>query len=197
MITYYNNYCKKYQIKHQIILDIDFPKDKLVKIFKPYLLLYLTSKYAFVTFIKQYNFILFTRSMHLFYKFNPRFGRKIVKIQYKTGINFKRKICGKLIEFNDKHIKFSDTQNQNPKFLFDHLECTNYIYEGVIDYYELNNHENNSINDEDDRNEDDDEEDDGYDNATYSNNSYSDSEDEIPINNTDHYETYNDEDSVS
>jgi hypothetical protein len=122
MIKYYNNYCIKGGIKNKIAIDEEFPEEVLVKIFKPYLLLYLTSNYAFVGFIRHQNRVSFIRNMHRFYKFNPKFGRKIVRVQYKLGPKFGRKICGKSVEFKDAHIKFNEIDKQNAKFLLDHLE---------------------------------------------------------------------------
>jgi len=156
MIKYYNNYCKKGSIKNKISIDEDFPEDVLVKIFKPYLLLYLTSAYAFVGFVRHQNQVSFIRNMHRFYKFNPKFGRKIVRVQYKHGEKFGRKICGKRIEFENTHIKFNNVDKQNAKFLLDHLDCedvhaieiTSLIQNEHIYNYDTDDTENNDNNEE-------------------------------------------------
>jgi hypothetical protein len=160
MIKYYNSYCKKGSIKNKIALDEEFPEDVLVKIFKPYLLLYLTSAYAFVGFVRHQNQVSFIRNMHRFYKFNPRFGRKILRIQYKPGEKFGRKICGKRIEFEDAHIKFNEVTKQNAKFLLDHLEyedvhpieITSLIHNEHIFNYDTDDTENNEENNDDENN---------------------------------------------
>ena len=159
MIKYYNNYCIKGSIKNKIEIDEEFPEDVLVKIFKPYLFLYLTSNNAFVGFIRHQNRVSFIRNMHRFYKFNPKFGRKIVRVQYKLGAKFGRKICGKRVEFKDAHIKFNEIDKQNAKFLLDHLEYED-VHAGDITSLIQNEHIFNYDTDEENvvENEEEDEE---------------------------------------
>jgi hypothetical protein len=154
MIKYYNSYCKKGSIKNKMVVDEDFPEDVLVKIFKPYLLLYLTSAYAYVGFVRHQNQISFIRNMHRFYKFNPRFGRKIIRVQYKPGLKFGRKICGKRIEFEDAHIKFNEVSKQNANFLLDHLEYED-VHAGEITSLIQNEHIYNYDTDDDADNDND------------------------------------------
>ena len=87
------------------------------------------------------------------------------KILTKPIENFKRKIIGKLIEFDDKHIKFNDIKKQNKEFLTDHLSYNeNYFTMHIIIYRNGNNdeeaQEQNVEEDEDEEDEWDDEEDD-------------------------------------
>jgi hypothetical protein len=154
MIKYYNSYCKKGSIKNKMAIDEDFPEDVLVKIFKPYLLLYLTSAYAYVGFVRHQNQVSFIRNMHRFYKFNPRFGRKIIRVQYKPGLKFGRKICGKRIEFEDAHIKFNEVSKQNANFLLDHLEYED-VHAGEITSLIQNEHIYNYDTDDDADNDND------------------------------------------
>jgi hypothetical protein len=162
MIKYYNSYCKKGSIKNKVVIDEDFPEDILVKIFKPYLLLYLTSAYAYVGFVRHQNQVSFIRNMHRFYKFNPRFGRKIIRVQYKPGLKFGRKICGKRIEFEDAHIKFNEVSKQNANFLLDHLEyedvhageITSLIHNEHIYNYDTDDDADNDENNNDENNND-------------------------------------------
>ena len=162
MIKYYNRYCKKGSIKNKMVIDEEFPEDFLVKIFKPYLLLYLTSAYAYVGFVRHQNQVSFIRNMHRFYKFNPRFGRKIIRVQYKQGEKFGRKICGKRIEFEDAHIKFNEVSKQNAKFLLDHLEyedvhaieITSLIHNEHIYNYDTGDDEDNDENNAEENNND-------------------------------------------
>ena len=54
MIEQYNTYCKSRKLKNKITIDDEFPKDKMIKIFQPYLILYITSKYAFLEHDRSY-----------------------------------------------------------------------------------------------------------------------------------------------
>jgi hypothetical protein len=120
MISYFNKYCSKKKIK-KIYIDNDFPKDKLVKIMKPYLLVYLTSKYSMVPFIKSNIDQILKNLLLNFLEFNPQFGRKKYKIVMGYTSDFKKKIIGKVLEFNDKHILFKENNVKSENFLTDHL----------------------------------------------------------------------------
>jgi len=176
MINYYNIYCNKYNLQSKLNIDADFPKNKMIKIFQPYLLLHMNTVYGMIGFEREQMSILFIRSMRRFYKFNPKFGRKIIKLFYKPGIGFKRKICGKQIEFDDKHIKFLDVAAQKERFLDDHLETEHSVYRGVIDNsYEETDEPTHDTNDSD-----------------------TETETAVYLNNTDNHDSYSeDEDSVS
>ena len=148
MIEIFNTrYCEK---NEEIIIDKDFPKDKLIKIFQPYLLLFVLSEYAYLSFKKSEALYFFKRGLQKFQSFNPQFGRKKYKIIIGHKKRFKKYIKEKLIEFDDRHIKFNDIQKQNRKFLTDHLkyEETNYLEIQTIAL--LNNVLNNTENEEDD-----------------------------------------------
>ena len=148
MIEIFNTrYCEK---NEEIIIDKDFPKDKLIKIFQPYLLLFVLSEYAYLSFKKSEALYFFKRGLQKFQSFNPQFGRKKYKIIIGHKKRFKKYIKEKLIEFDDRHIKFNDIQKQNRKILTDHLkyEETNYLEIQTIAL--LNNVLNNTENEEDD-----------------------------------------------
>ena len=123
MIEQYNTYCKSRKLKNKITIDDEFPKDKMIKIFQPYLILYITSKYAFLEHDRSYNLFALRTGLLRFNKFNPIFGRKVHRIQYGQTKDFKRKICGKIVAFNDAHIGFNRIEKQNREFLSDHLTC--------------------------------------------------------------------------
>ena len=123
MIKEFNNYCKKIRIKSIINIHVDFPKDKLIQIMKPYLLIFYKSQYSFHPQTKILFVKIFVKSLIKFNKFNPQFGRKYFKILYKTTKKFKQKIKGSTIQFNDNFIKFNNIEQQNHTFLLDHLEC--------------------------------------------------------------------------
>ena len=123
MITSFNLYCKRVRVKNRILIDEDFPTNKLVTIMKPYLFLYCKALYSFHPQIKKQYSDFFKVSMLRFNKFNPQFGRKRYKILYRTTKYFKKKICGKEIVFDDKCINFYDIEKQKKTFLLDHLKC--------------------------------------------------------------------------
>jgi len=116
-----SNHNKKNKL-YEIIINEDFPKDKLIKIFQPYLLLYFISQYTFLEYKKFEARNILNYSLKRFQKFNPQFGRKKYKILMGYRKNFKKYIKKKLIEFDDRHIKFNDVEYQNESFLDDHLK---------------------------------------------------------------------------
>ena len=107
-----------YRITKKIIIDKDFPKDKLINIMKPYLHLYYTSLYATNGTYKQCkaDYIL-RRKLMRFRNFNSNFGRKYIRI--------KKNIYGNrstVEEFDLKHINFynSNFENDNPMREIEH-----------------------------------------------------------------------------
>ena len=121
MIKKFNHYCLKFNLRNRIIIDNDFPQDKLVKIMQPYLVVYFTSLYSMIPNKKHESSLIFKHMMLKFSKFNPLFGRKKYKILFKHTANFKKKIIGKIIEFDDNHIIFNDPNHKIENFLTDHL----------------------------------------------------------------------------
>lgn len=125
MINFYNKYYSKFNLNNKIYIDVDFPKDKLITIMKPYLLLYFNSLYSLIPERKSETELIFKNMMIRFNKFNPQFGRKKYKIALKHTKDFKRKIIGKITEFDDRHITFNKPQYNSKHFLTDHLEYVN------------------------------------------------------------------------
>jgi hypothetical protein len=154
MLKFFNNFCIKSNFKNIIDIDNDFPKDKLIKIMQPYLLVYFTSIYSMIPNIKYETSSIFKHIMIKFNNFNPQFGRKKYKILFKTTSTFKKKIIGKITEFDDKHIPFSKSRNVTEKFLTDHLtynagyNVLNYFTNLLIideeQYYFQNDEEDNN-----------------------------------------------------
>jgi hypothetical protein len=138
MITNFNLQCEKARIKNRILINEDFPINKLVSIMKPYLFLYCKALYSFHPQIKKQYYDFFKLSMLRFNKFNPQFGRKRYKILYKTNKLFKKRICGKETVFDDRCVNFYDNENDNQIFLSDHLK-----YDESENDYILNNYDNN------------------------------------------------------
>jgi hypothetical protein len=168
LINIFNLYCIKIKIKNLINIDKDFPKDKLIKIMQPYLLLFIMSQYAYLeTHQKEASYLL-NKVLVNFNNFNPNFGRKKYKIITKQ-YNYKTKIIEKIIEFDEKHIKFMDNNCQKNKFLLDHLKYEenilffNVTYNGDEpiendDYHEEEDDDEEDNNEEDNNEEDDEEE---------------------------------------
>ena len=123
MILNFNLHCERARVKNRILINEEFPVNKLVTIMKPYLFLYCKSLYSFHPQIKKEYSDLFKLSMLRFNKFNPQFGRKKYKILYKTTKYFKKRICGKEIIFDDSCVNFYDIEKENEIFLSDHLKC--------------------------------------------------------------------------
>jgi len=164
MIIFFNDYCRESKLKNRIKIDKDFPKDRLIKIMQPYLLLYFMANYAYLKHVKNNALYFFKKSLLLFNIFNPQFGRKRYKILIKYENNFDRKICGKLIEFDDTHIKFNSIKKQS-NFLSDHLLYEdvsflineNYFYQFF--YFSLSDEDINENEEDEEDNEDEDNED--------------------------------------
>jgi len=93
---------KKYNKK--IVIHADFPKEVLVNIMRPYLLLYYIIEYS----SEEYRTInaeeLLKYKLKKLYKHNVAFGRKIVKLK-RVGFSARRE---RYIEFSDNHPKFHD-----------------------------------------------------------------------------------------
>jgi hypothetical protein len=144
----------------------------MIKIFQPYLMLYITSKYAFLEHERSYNLFSLRIGLLRFNKFNPIFGRKVHRIQYGETKDFKRKICGKIVTFNDAHTGFNRIEKQNREFLSDHLTCQtrNFVMDEHVPTprYALFSYSDNRLailNDDDDDAEIDDDDDDDTANA--------------------------------
>jgi hypothetical protein len=93
---------KKYQKK--IVIHKDFPKDNLVNILRPYLLLYYITQYS----AEEYRVIdaeaQLKYKLKKLYQNNPAFGRKIIKLK-RVGFSTRRV---RYIEFCDKHPDFDE-----------------------------------------------------------------------------------------
>jgi len=98
-------------IMHKIKIDKEFPRDLLIKIMRPYLHLYITSKYSIIGTEKRcISGMLLKRKLHDFAKFNPLFGRKKIV----TNRFFNRRLSIN-VKFNDSHINFYEKPNSNPE----------------------------------------------------------------------------------
>ena len=96
---------------NNIIIDNNFPDDVLVRVFKPYLRLYLNMSYSLDNSVKRIARCTLINKLKQFNLFNPKFGRKIVTI-------VKNK---KRISYNDNHMPFEPTKSRDNDFLKSHL----------------------------------------------------------------------------
>ena len=107
-------------LSHKICIHAEFPKDKLVKIMKPYLLLYFQSLFSIDAYKREDCMDILIRKLIRFHMFNPLFGRqnikrkqifiptihlnnckmKFSKMKFKK-IPYKRIVC-----FHDEHVPF-------------------------------------------------------------------------------------------
>lgn len=88
-------------VKNKLIIDKDFPKEKLVEIMRPYLKLYFTSMISNDISIRNCAEKELCNRLIAFYNYNKMFGRKMYSID-KTN---KKKI----FKYNDNHIEFKRT----------------------------------------------------------------------------------------
>jgi len=137
----------------QIKINENFPKDKLVKIFKPYLHLYMKGKYLLIQQLKRDSLYELNKKLIRFQKFNPLFGRFKYLFEKRVGKNGIVRAFRIGEEYNIKHIRFEDETN-NEKFLKDHLayKYNNYIHTQL--YYIINNIENENEDEEEDEDQD-------------------------------------------
>jgi len=131
MITDIKKRNRKY--KHFMNIDDDFPQKKLVDIMRPYLHLYYLSKYYVAgTEKKNDSMEKLMDKFDLFVRFNPQFGRKVIKIERIP----KKKV---IIEYNDKHMNF---YKEYPKSAFPKLpvivdiDNNNHYYDSPVSSYE-------------------------------------------------------------
>lgn len=123
MIESFNLYCKEHRFKNKIDISVEFPKDRLIKIMQPYLLLYCKSLYSYISFKKKEAEILLYRLLRKFNNYNPRFGRKRYKFVFKNIVNSFEKTVSKVVDFDDNYISLKTLNKLNirEEFLKDHL----------------------------------------------------------------------------
>jgi len=107
---------KYYEYMPSIVIDRDFPREKLVNIMRPYLQLYLLGNYLIIGSEKRYVTIhLLKKKLLQFSKHNPMFGRKIITQQIMWDQSpptppfvFRYPVYKNIIEFNSDCISFTD-----------------------------------------------------------------------------------------
>lgn len=97
------------RITKKIVIDVEFPRDKLINIMKPYLHLYYISLYATNGTYKQCNAeYTLRRKLMRFRNFNSKFGRKYIRLNKDIFGNKNSRI-----EFDLKHINFYNSSFEN------------------------------------------------------------------------------------
>lgn len=125
----------------QIIIHHEFPIDKLIEILKPYLKLYLLSHYSFIYIIREKSKKRLIQELNIFKKYNPLFGRKIMKINNNNSFT---------ISFNMDHISFYKNENikDMSNFMINH--CDKFMDEDEGHQDNDNHHEEHHEDNDDD-----------------------------------------------
>ena len=133
-----------------IKIDDDFPDDDLVRIFKPYLRLYLEMNYSIDSSVRHRSKCLLMHKLHIFHMHNPQFGRRLYRLKNK-------RVIGEAT-FNVDHVTFKRTRDDASAFLSSHTTIRS---EG--DDYQTQNSHIHFINEGDDDDEEEAEFDDEHD----------------------------------
>jgi len=95
-----------------IKIDDDFPEDDLVRIFKPYLRLYLEMNYSIDSSVRHRSKCLLMHKLHIFHMHNPQFGRRLYRVKNK-------RVIGEAT-FNYDHVEFKRARDDAASFLSSH-----------------------------------------------------------------------------
>ena len=128
MINQFNYDCLKKKLSNNICINKEFPQDKLIRIMRPYVFLYIYSKYTLLIYKKDEIKYMLKSLLLRFNNYNPQFGRRKIKILIGYNKNFKKKIIGQIVEFDDNHVKLQDLRFSNINFLNDHINCNFHNY---------------------------------------------------------------------
>ena len=149
-------------------IDNEFPKDKLVEIFRPFLYYYYIFNYDIKGTSKIYNYkIILHKKLKKFYQYNKSFGRKIISVdkifnKTKTSslfntnhIGFYQIAVSSIETYDDDFIYFNNNTrinnlSQNRDFIFNPNNTFGYnLFQNIIE-----DSENNNSDDEDDGDDD-------------------------------------------
>ena len=167
----------------KIIIDKDFPDDKLIQIMRPYLYLKISGEYSLINLVEINSKAILNKKLIEFQNFNPNFGRKILKIKYKSqnGIKIFDSVFYKFIDNNKKfnvydikqfmnnHLSYKQNNNfdliysimlENSTTTINNINFNNTNpLEQTIDYDNVASIQGDDINDDTDEDDDDDEND--------------------------------------
>lgn len=141
------------KITKKIQIHPDFPKNILVKIMQPYLLLYYQSIYSIDLYKREVCADDLLMSLSKFINYNPQFGRQFIKLQKqirskKSSLKFKKykPFLKKIVTFNTKHLPF---YGKDLKFMISQTYCDydNAIIESDNNLSESDNDLSESDND--------------------------------------------------
>ena len=125
----------------KIKVDIEFPDSDLIRIFKPYLRLYLNWKYSLDISVKNRSKYILFNKLNRFHRYNPQFGRQITKIKDKKVDS---------VTYIMDHVEFGSIRDEVNTFLTSHTTlATNYD-----DHHELYSSSNSDDSEDDVENED-------------------------------------------
>jgi hypothetical protein len=143
-ISMLNEYNRKHPIV-KIKIDTGFPKDKLVNHMRPYLELYMISRYSNEDSKGQIAEKMLHYKLHKLYKYNPCFGKKIVKLK---NVKMFGRLMRKEITYCDHIPNFTDKYDRET-YQTTHLEITDYVFDNAEDI-QSNNATHNTDDDADD-----------------------------------------------
>jgi hypothetical protein len=124
-----------------INIDDDFPEDDLVRIFKPYLRLYLEMNYSIDSSVRHRSKCLLMHKLHIFHMHNPQFGRRLYRVKNKRVIG--------AATFNVDHVTFKHARDDASSFLSSHAALSS-----ESDDYQTQNSHIHFDNENDDEDED-------------------------------------------
>ena len=165
MLTYNN----------EIQIDLEFPDDILLDIFKPYLTLYLNMCYSLDMSVRRQSRIIIKYKLNEFNKFNPAFGRKIILVNNKSKCR---------VSYNTNHISYDKIPDPYDKY---NLNKCYYLKShtslATSSYMNDDEDDDDDDDDEDDEDEDDDDDDDNNDEDDDDDEDEDDDDDELNSNN--------------
>jgi len=178
--------------RKKIRIDIDFPKKKLVKIMRPYLLLYLKSKYSLSFYTQVQTGRELKNKLEKFYNYCPMFGRKKIELIEVFSTLRKKKIIKRVISFIENYPSFN---HKEENFLQSHF-VTNNVVENNL-FHHIHEQQEDDDQDEEEDDDQDEEEDDDQDEDNPDEEDNQDHEDDNQDEDEDeHKEDEDDQDSV-
>jgi len=139
--------------RKKINIDLDFPKNKLLEIMRPYLHYYFIATYSLCIEKRHEYFHKLFYKLKRFFDFNPRFGRRYFKMQ-PVSSNYQinpfdpiNKIKKRIIIFDDDHVNFYEKVNDT--FLTSHKKPDGYLEEDEDENESSSQHREPSLEDDD------------------------------------------------
>jgi len=115
----------------KIKIHHDFPSSRIIEVFKPYLYMYFQWAYSLSTIVQKQSMDHLYSQLHHFHKYNPRFGRKMIRVKKVFELN---RPFGKFkgeIYFNDVHLPFNIA---DVNFMKNHVQFTEYMDYMNVEY---------------------------------------------------------------